>query len=106
MTVLELSDEWQVRDDSGSSPEDFFPAALREIKLELSPDHELSGQVVRIEARYWPADDVIVSLIDGEFALIHPTWSGHVELPPWPKAFRLGYAVMASRAISEWEQWH
>ncbi|WP_127782890.1 hypothetical protein [Rhodococcus sp. X156] len=103
MTVLELSDEWWSRD--GPLAADNFAAVLREIERELSPDHPLAGQVVRVEARFGPSDDVIVSLVDGGFALVHPTWSGHVEPSPCPDTTYLGDAAKASQAIAEWERW-
>ena len=78
---------------------------LREIELELSPDHELARQIVRVEARFGPSDDVVVSLVDGTFALVHPTWTSHVEQPPWPDSTRLGDAAAAAEAIVKWEEW-
>ncbi|WP_123814515.1 hypothetical protein [Myceligenerans xiligouense] len=105
MVVLKLSDEWWSRDGSDPHADDNFAAVLHEIELELSPDHELAGQIMRVEARFGPSDDVIVSLIDGTFALVHPTWTGRVERPPWPETTRLGDAVAASEAVAMWEQW-
>ncbi|MFJ4233346.1 hypothetical protein [Cellulosimicrobium cellulans] len=77
---------------------------LSEIELELSPGHELAGQIVRVEARFWPSDGVVFSLVDGTSALVHPTWTGHVEQPPWPESTRLGDAVAAAEAIVKWEE--
>jgi len=105
MAVLGLSDEWWSRDGSGPPACDNFAALLREIEVELSPDHELAGQILRVEARFWPSDDVVVSLVDGTFAMVHPTWTSHVEQPPWPKSTRLGDAAAASEAIAKWEEW-
>jgi hypothetical protein len=105
VTVLELSDSWWVRDDPEHPAEDNFAAMLQEIEVELGPDHELAGQIARVEARFGPSDDVIVGLIDGTFALVHPTWKGSREVSPWPEATRLGDAVAASEAIKAWEQY-
>lgn len=101
---LALSDDWWVRDDPEHPSEDDFGAVLREVRRELGPTHDLFAQVVRVEARFGPSDDVVVRLVDDTFALVHPTWSGAVEAPPWPSSTRLGDAAAASRAISEWEQ--
>ncbi|MFC8192715.1 hypothetical protein ACFUMH_13750 [Cellulomonas sp. NPDC057328] len=105
MEALTLSDDWWARDDPEQPAEDNFAVVLREIQSELGPDHELFGQVVRVEARYGPSDDVVVSLTDGTFALVHPTWRGAVEAPPWPRSTRLGDAVEAARALDDWERW-
>ena len=105
MGALELSDDWWSRDDPERPAEDDFAAVFREIQVEMCPDHELFGQVARVEARFGPSDDVVVSLIDGTFALVHPTWSGGVEAAPWPRSTRLGDAGAAARALSDWEQW-
>ena len=71
MAALELSDDRWGRDDPEPSADDSFAAVPREIAPELSPDDELSGQILRVEARFKPSDDVVVSLIDGAFALGH-----------------------------------
>ncbi|GEA83811.1 hypothetical protein [Cellulomonas gelida] len=105
MGELELSDDWWARHDPERPAEDSFAAVLREIELELGPDHDLFGQVVRVEARFGLSDDVVVRLVDGAFALVHPTWSASVESPPWPTSTRLGDAAAACRAITDWEQW-
>ena len=103
--VLDLSDDWWGRDDPEGAADENFAAVLREIQVELGPQHELFGQVVRVEARFGPSDDVVVSLSDGTFALVHPTWKGSAEAAPWPRSTRLGDVDAASRAIEEWEQW-
>ncbi|WP_129789139.1 hypothetical protein [Promicromonospora panici] len=103
MTRLKLSSEWWGSDDPEPSAEESFAAVLHEIEQELNPEHDLYGQVVRVEARFWPSDDVIVSLVDGTFALVHPTWSGKVETLPCPDAIRLGDEAAASQAITLWE---
>lgn len=85
MGALELSDDWWARDDPKPPADENFAAVPRELKSELGAGHELFDRVVRVEARFGPSDDV-VRLIDGTFALVHPTWSGRVESPPWPRS--------------------
>lgn len=102
---LELSEKWWNRDDEETPAEDNFAAVLREIELELDPSHDLAGRIVRVEARFRASDDVLVSLIDGTYALVHPTWLGHREVPPFPKSTLLGDAMTASKAIATWEHW-
>lgn len=104
VATLELSDDWWGRDDPERPAEDDFAAVLREIEVELRPDHELAGRIARVEARFRPSDDVVVSLTDGTFALVHPTWKGSMEAPPWPTSIRLGGAAAASQAIDAWER--
>ncbi len=103
MASLRLSDDWWARSDPEHPADDNFASVLREIERALSPDHPLAGQIVRVEARYGPTDDVVVSLADGTFALVHPTWTGRVEPVPWPTCTRLGDAAAASDAIDAWE---
>lgn len=46
--------------------------------------HPLSGIAVEVMARCAACDEVLVHLGDECFALVHPTWSGRRESPPWP----------------------
>jgi hypothetical protein len=55
-----------------------------ELLSELSPGHPLYGVDLRIIAQALPQDEVIVQTGDGGVALVHMTWSGHAESPPWP----------------------
>lgn len=40
-------------------------------------------------ARALPQDDIIVLTTDGTVAMVHLTWSGHPETPPWPRTHLL-----------------
>jgi hypothetical protein len=54
-----------------------------ELDAELAPGHRLHGQACRVVARALPQDEIVV--VAGEsVALVHLTWSGHPETPPWP----------------------
>lgn len=55
-----------------------------ELLRELSAGHVLHGADLRVIARALPQDEVIVETADGRIALVHMTWSGHSESPPWP----------------------
>ncbi|SEV86569.1 hypothetical protein SAMN05421595_0134 [Austwickia chelonae] len=55
-----------------------------ELLREIGPGHALDGVELRVIARATPQDDVIVQTADGRVALVHMTWSGHPEKPPWP----------------------
>jgi hypothetical protein len=56
----------------------------RELLRELRAGHMLHGADLRVVARALPQDEVIVETSDGRVALVHMTWSGHPEAPPWP----------------------
>lgn len=60
-------------------------ATLREELLrEIGAGHVLHGVELHVIARATPQDDVIVQAADGRVALVHLTWSGHPDTPPWP----------------------
>jgi hypothetical protein len=54
-----------------------------ELELEVAPGHPLHGRSWHVVARALPQDDVLVASGDG-VAVVHLTWSGRVESPPWP----------------------
>jgi len=56
----------------------------RELQLELSPGHPLFRLPVDVRSRCGACDEVLVSVVDGTFALVHLTWSQHPEPPPYP----------------------
>jgi hypothetical protein len=66
-----------------SEPE---PAAafLRELQLELAPDHPLHGTKLTGIAHSRAGDDVLFQMEDRRVAQVHLTWSGRPEQPPWP----------------------
>ncbi|MFI7590413.1 hypothetical protein [Micromonospora sp. NPDC049359] len=55
-----------------------------ELLIEVAPGHPLHGQPTRIVARSQASDDILVQLPE-RWALIHLTWKGAPETPPWPK---------------------
>jgi hypothetical protein len=70
-----------------------------ELLRELSPGHTLHGVDLRVIARALPQDEVIVETADGGVALVHLTWSGHAETPPWPTTKMLDSAEHLERTI-------
>jgi hypothetical protein len=55
----------------------------KEVRAEVSvgpPLHDIAFVVV---GRSYARDDVLLKLDEG-WALVHLTWSGHAEQPPWP----------------------
>lgn len=66
------------------STADEADALHAELTREVSHGHTLYGVELRVIARATPQDDVVVETSDGRVALVHLTWSGHPETPPWP----------------------
>ncbi len=102
--TLELSERWWGLDDTSEPAEAKRAAVLRELNAEASADHALTGRIAEVTAFFEASDDVVVRLIDGAFALVHPTWSGRTETPPFPLTRLLGDGPAASRAIATWEE--
>jgi hypothetical protein len=103
VTSLELSERWWGLDEADESAERKRATVFAELSKEIAPGHEIYRQVARVEAFFEPSDDVIVRLVDGTFALVHPTWSGRLESESLPTTKRLGDAATASQRIAEWE---
>ena len=61
---------------------------VAELGRELAPGHPLTGIPVVAAGRHGENDDALFRLLDGtdRVAVVHLTWSGHVEQPPWPVA--------------------
>lgn len=55
-----------------------------ELHLEVGPGHPLEGVASRAIARRTDCDDLVLELETGEYAVVHLSWVGHVEQPPWP----------------------
>jgi 5-methylcytosine-specific restriction enzyme subunit McrC len=95
-----LSGAWWGYRDRSEVAESQRRKTLREITAELSSGHALSGRVMRVEAFHVLTDSVVVLLDDDTFALVHPTWSGRPERPPYPAATPLGDAEGTARAVA------
>jgi hypothetical protein len=61
-------------------------AIANELVAELSPEHPLFGHPGEVIARSEASDDVLLLLEDGRWAIVHLTWRGAPERPPWPVA--------------------
>lgn len=69
-----------------------------ELLREVRHGHVLYGTDLRVIARALPQDDVLVETVDGQVALVHLTFSGHAEAPPWPSTQLLDSAQQLQRA--------
>ena len=71
-------------------PEPNVLEALRaELEAEIAPGHVLHRLPVDVRARCAACDEVMMS-VDGSFALVHLTWSGHQEGLPYPRVTATG----------------
>lgn len=69
-----------LRDEAGL---DRARALKTELDAELAAGHPLYGQACRVVAGALPRDEVVV-VAGQSVALVHLTWSGRPETPPWP----------------------
>lgn len=58
----------------------------QELQHELSFGHPLACTSLTVIGRCSAWDDIVVSIDDGttQVAIVHLTWSGKYETPPWP----------------------
>lgn len=56
----------------------------QELRTELSTGHVLDGRRWVMFARRTDRDDAVLHLASGGYAVVHLTWSGRTEQPPWP----------------------
>lgn len=68
-------------------PEERRPGFTAELAKEVTAGHALSGEVVIPIAKCGHCDSVVFSVERQplRWALVHLTWSGRSESPPWPK---------------------
>jgi hypothetical protein len=73
-----------------------------ELAKELGVGHVLYGRAFSVAARSEANDDVLVTLDDGTWALVHlMTWQGIHARPPWPSAVFFSTMADAVAAIFE-----
>jgi hypothetical protein len=98
--VPTLPEPWWRSDPSAAS------AALAELVVEVSAGHLLHRLPVHVRARCGGCDEVMASVVDGTFALVHLTWSGRSELPPWPTVGASGRYEDYELALAEHARAH
>jgi hypothetical protein len=74
------------RDLRGTDPGDVAQREVlaAELATEVSPGHTLHGMNVAVAGKSEASDDIVVQLTDGSWAVVHLTWQGSAETPPWP----------------------
>lgn len=99
-------DTYEFREPLGDLRDDDSHAAVlaTELLREVAPGHSLYGKAIQVVARAWPNDDVIV-VCDGEVSVVHLTWIGKQDRPPWPEVTPVGSVedLEAHVAGYDWE---
>ena len=74
---------WDLR---GTDPSDVDQreALTAELAREVRRGHTLHKVPITVIGRSEASDDIIVQLTDGSWAVVHLTWRGAAERPPWP----------------------
>lgn len=80
------TDAWWILTTGEPDDIEHLSALHRELKTEIGDGHVLRGEPFDVLARFSGADEVLVRLTGGRFAMVHPTWSQRAEPPPWPHA--------------------
>ena len=76
--------------------EDIAAALVRQLTVELSAQHALHGESVRLLARRGDTDDALFALNGGRVAEVHMTWRKSADTDPrWPAT-----AIFAS--LDDW----
>jgi len=78
-----------------------------ELQRELAPSHPLHGLKATAIACRQDNDDVLFSLTDGRVAVVHLTWIGKQDRPPWPAAdfYTSTDAFVQERMLPDHRDW-
>ena len=71
-----------------------------ELLSELSEGHPLFGVRPEVVNRCAACDEVLVRVGEGNFGMVHLTWTGRPETPPWPRYTHTGGYVATELAQS------
>ena len=61
---------------------------VAELERKVQLGHELAGRKLVPVAKCGVCDDAVFCLDDGTWSIVHLTWSGQAESPPWPRTER------------------
>ncbi len=73
----------------------------REARAEIGDGHELWGRGLVAVARCEGGDHVLFRVDDGTWAIVHLSWSSHIEPPPCPSTIRLGGFIAVDLAVAQ-----
>ena len=82
---LVLTDPWWDLRGGGPAEEKQCKAIQAELLAEVSQGHPLFGVAVEVVARSEASDDVLLRAGRRGWAVVHLTWRGAAEPPPWPR---------------------
>lgn len=95
-----LPNPWFVPD------EDIRQRLTQELLVEISDGHPLFDAHPDVLSRCGACDEVLVHAGEGNFGMVHLTWSGKPESPPWPRYAHTGGYVATELAQSIHGQTH
>lgn len=87
--------------------EDERNGLLAELQCEVDSTHPLKGVASTAVARRQDNDDVLFSLADGRYAVVHLTWIGKQERSPipWTDLYATAEAFRQSRMTPDHREW-
>jgi hypothetical protein len=94
-----LGHSWQDLRGPGDAERRQVQAVTDELLREVSPGHAMYGTAFTIIGRSRGADEVLLRF-GSRWALVHLTWSGKPEVPPWPACTIFDSASDAERATA------
>lgn len=106
MAIMEpdkaFPEPWSDLRDAGPGRDEQRESLSAELAKELSVGHVLHGSAFSIVARSNANDDILIKVDDdGTWALVHLTWRGSRERPPWPQAVVFSAVEDAVAAMRE-----
>jgi hypothetical protein len=94
-----LTDPWWDLRSPGEPEQHQIQAVTNEMRRETSPGHALYGIAFTVIGRSQARDDVLLKVGD-RWALVHLTWSGKSEVPPWPRCVIFDSASDVQQALA------
>lgn len=95
-----LIDPWRDLRNPGEPEQQQVQAVTNELLREASPGHPLYGIAFTVIGRSEARDDVLLK-VDDRWALVHLTWSGKSEVPPWPTCVVFDSASEVEQALAD-----
>ena len=95
-----LASPWWVSDEPSRQ------ALTEELLAEVSQGHPLFGRAVKVLNRCGACDEVLVQVGEGDFGMVHLTWSTKPESAPWPRYTHTGGYVATELAQNVHGQTH
>ena len=97
--VVLIDPWWDLRSPDKPEQQE-IQAVTNELLREASPSHPLYGMAFTVIGRSEARDDVLLK-VDDRWALVHLTWSGKSEVPPWPTCVFFDSASNLEQALAD-----